>query len=135
MLKVPVAHDGYGRGAKRLLRLALMLSLLPALCLTASVFQECGQRERRLARRDVAAIGEALTTYRARTGNWPDEERWVETLVSAGLLEKPPDDPWGHPYRYRLEVADGGTKRFRVISLGPDGEPGTSDDIPRRSWP
>ncbi|MER2562625.1 MAG: type II secretion system protein GspG [Myxococcaceae bacterium] len=98
------------------------------------MFQECGQRERRFARRDVAAIQEALESYRTRTGNWPAEDRWAQTLVAAGLLERAPVDPWGNPYEYRLVLADGGS-RPQVTSLGPDGQPESSDDVPNRSWP
>ncbi len=37
-----------------------------------------------------------------------------------------PRDPWGNPYEYR---SPGLKNRFDLFSRGPDGEPGTADDI------
>lgn len=34
-------------------------------------------------------------------------------------------DPWGHRYIYRRD----GDREFEVFSPGPDGEPGTEDDV------
>ena len=43
-------------------------------------------------------------------------------------------DPWGAPIRYYAPYspADGTTtRRFRLVSVGPDGEEGTADEIER----
>lgn len=136
MLKAPVAHDGYGRVAKRLLRWGLVLTVPVAFCMVASLGLCAGdQVSLRSAHHELLTINDSLNAYRTLKGNWPSEADWAERLVAARLLERAPVDPWGNPYRYRLESADGGNQRPAVISLGPDGEPGTSDDIPERSWP
>lgn len=41
-----------------------------------------------------------------------------------------PVDPWGHPYLYKIP-GDGG-REYDISSIGPDGQPGTPDDI--QSW-
>ncbi len=41
-----------------------------------------------------------------------------------------PMDPWGNPYVYKTPGADG--RDNDIYSDGPDGQPGTSDDI--QSW-
>lgn len=52
----------------------------------------------------------------------PQPHRWRQLMP--GLLT----DPWGNPYQYVL-----GGKRskdeYEVFSKGPDGKPGTPDDI------
>lgn len=42
-------------------------------------------------------------------------------------------DPWGHPYRVLCGATlPAGAKYFAIASDGPDGKPGTPDDV--RSW-
>ena len=41
------------------------------------------------------------------------------------FMDNIPDDPWGNPYEYRPE----GTDSYRIISYGPDGNPGSDDDL------
>jgi general secretion pathway protein G len=42
-------------------------------------------------------------------------------------VEKVTNDPWGHPYIYRLPGANG--KDFDLLSGGPDGQEGGGDDV------
>lgn len=136
MLKAPVAHDGYGRVAKRLLRWAVGLGLgFGLLCLVPSgvtSYSGPGNHGDR-ARLDITIIHSALSAYRARKGAWPPEDRWSEVLVAARILEQSPLDPWDHPYQYRLEVTDGGEAQPVVTSLGRDGAADTDDDLPPRT--
>jgi hypothetical protein len=37
-----------------------------------------------------------------------------------------PNDPWGHAYLYKLNEV---THLPEVTSAGPDGKPGTADDV------
>ncbi|MBM4783918.1 MAG: hypothetical protein GQE15_40120 [Archangiaceae bacterium] len=137
MLKAPVAHDGYGRVAKRLLWWGLVLTVPAAVCMAPSLgLCERDQVSRRSARHELLTINDALNAYRSQNGSWPSEADWAERLVAARLLERAPLDPWGNPYRYRLESADGGEQRPVVSSLGADGELETADDLRHRgSWP
>jgi hypothetical protein len=67
--------------------------------------------------------------YRIKFGRYPTSAEGLAALAKppAGkkpLMENVPRDPWGYAYLYlRSET------RFVVLSLGPDGEVGTSDDV------
>ncbi len=87
-------------------------------------------------RPDLQALGQAVLLFRASANRYPTTDEGL-----AALLERPagvadwngpyldgrsvPRDPWGTPYRY--ELGRGGVAR--VISCGPDRNPGTGDDI------
>jgi hypothetical protein len=43
-------------------------------------------------------------------------------------LAKVPIDPWGNPYIYRYP-SNHDTEPYDLLSAGPDGKEGTSDDI------
>ncbi len=129
-MKAPVAHDGYGRVALRLMGWGAGLAaicLLPVALMTFSM-GHCHPKPDR-AQLDVANLRNALTAYRKMTGAWPLEASWSEALLKKGILEREPLDPWDHPYLYRLEVADGGEFVPRVTSMGPDGVAETEDDL------
>ncbi len=140
MLKAPVAHDGYGRVAKRLLRWALVCAAaVGTLCVGSSapmtlmmLIGEGDQKSDR-ARLDVGNLHHALKAYRARKGGWPPKDRWSEVLVAAQILKQFPLDPWDRPYQYRLEATDGGEGQPVVTSLGRDGVADTDDDLPSRT--
>lgn len=73
-----------------------------------------------LAAEDLRVIGKAVERYRARNGRYPVDPQALVPLE----LERLPVDPWGRPYRYRLE---GGS--YVVETLGRDGNPGgTGED-------
>ena len=42
-------------------------------------------------------------------------------------LDKIPDDPWGHPYTYRVPSPNG--EECSITSYGPDGKEGGGDDL------
>ncbi len=139
MMKAPVAHDGYGRVAKRLLLWGLaIIGAVVSLCfglngvvMVVMAFDERGQTVER-ARSDVGNLHTALRTYRRQVGSWPPEATWSEALVARGIFEKTPTDPWDRPYVYRLVSTDGGAPEPVVTSLGQDGVPDTADDVAYR---
>jgi hypothetical protein len=51
----------------------------------------------------------------------------LDDLVTEHFLESVRLDPWDHAYR--LVVTDAKTRAFKVVSDGPDGRPGTPDDV------
>jgi hypothetical protein len=73
-----------------------------------------------LARVNEAQIFEGAKSFRLREGNWPTQ---LETLVP-GHLQELHADPWGRPYAYYR--GEGG---IAIVSAGPDGVLGTSDDV------
>lgn len=74
------------------------------------------------AKMDIANILNALKTYYAKKGNYPDTGAGLKALVDSNILEKMPVDPWDHEYVY---LNEGG--KAVVISYGKDGAPGGSD--------
>jgi len=74
------------------------------------------------AKMDIANIMNALKTYYAKKGNYPDTGTGLKALVDAQILEKMPVDPWDHEYQY---LNEGG--KPVVKSYGKDGQEGGSD--------
>jgi Type II secretion system (T2SS), protein G len=127
-VKAPVAHDGYGRVAKRLLGWGLGLFALWALVyLPLSVSGP--DSNRRIAKRHLQTLRSALDVYRRQTGNWPAEDSWIQQLIDAGIMERDPVDPWDRQFQYTLASVDGGELSPRLFSLGRDGVAGTDDDV------
>ncbi len=87
---------------------------------------------------DIMSVGAALDTFDAYNGHYPSGTNGLNDLVTkpAGTTNWPqylnpdriPLDPWGHPYLY---VSPGlhNTNSYDLSSAGPDGIPGTPDDI------
>jgi general secretion pathway protein G len=50
------------------------------------------------------------------------------TYRPGGYVKRLRDDPWGNPYRYDVPGQRSGGA-YDVYSAGPDGKPGTADDI------
>lgn len=61
-------------------------------------------------------------------------ESLLAVVRFAGRAERDTLDPWGTPYQLRCGAAQlpPGVRGFAVLSLGPDQQEGTADDI--RSW-
>ncbi len=80
------------------------------------------------AQADVMAIAGAVRMHYSKNGKLPESLEALATKDEKGRseLEELPKDPWDHDY----ELREGNTPReWEVISLGPDGSPGTEDDI------
>jgi len=87
------------------------------------------------AQAELKSLSTALEMYRIDTGSFPLEESGLQLLLkpSDPKWKGPyrdsreiPADPWGNAYQYQgLEDGTG----FELVCLGPDGRPGTEDDI------
>ncbi|MDJ0973199.1 MAG: DUF3352 domain-containing protein [Planctomycetota bacterium] len=56
----------------------------------------------------------------------------IEALVEANYMRAVPKDPWGNPYylMFKMRMVDGKSRQdAAVASAGPDGKPGTPDDV------
>lgn len=87
--------------------------------------------DRDTARLQMASFGGAAKIWTLKQRRLPNRlEQLIETDPGTGeaLLDALPPDPWGSPYEYEVL----GTTRFRIISLGPDRNLGTEDDL---EWP
>jgi general secretion pathway protein G len=86
----------------------------------------------------IATFNTALGAYEVDTGSYPSSQAGLRALVSqpadvtgwrGPYLESDiPLDPWQHPYVYEYpgKLNPSG---YDVISMGPDGQLGTADDL------
>ena len=87
---------------------------------------------------DIDNLKTALGIFEVDIGRYPTTAEGLNAFLKAppGLenswagphLEKFPVDKWGHNYVYRCPGTDDPTS-YDLYSLGPDGLPGTADDI------
>jgi general secretion pathway protein G len=88
----------------------------------------------------INSYQQALQAYYLAHGTYPHTSQGLDALIHKPSVGKIPEnypdggylskkklenDPWGHPYRYECEDY----QNFSITSDGPDGEPGTDDDI------
>ena len=97
------------------------------------------------ARADIAALEQAVDTYRLEMLSFPRMGDGLEALVSqparldrperyrtGGYIRRLPLDPWGNPYHY---VYPGQRRTYDVYSLGADGrEGGEGNDADIGNW-
>jgi general secretion pathway protein G len=98
-------------------------------------FGQVGKSEVQVARAQIDSLEKALDQYRLDTRHYPTAEQGLEALVSKPsneaswsgpyLKKAVPNDPWGHPYVYRVP---GSKSEFDLYSLGRDGKPGGSGE-------
>lgn len=153
MSKQPVSRKFRNRrpGGFTLIEVLLVLVILGMLA-TVAIVALSGTREGAridVANRQVEQISNALDTYNLHIGHYPSEEEGgVNALLTkptfddekiaekwrGPYIKEEPRDPWNHPFKYeRKDSSDSSSngKPFRVWSMGPDGQDGTADDIPK----
>jgi len=104
-------------------------------------FAGCGSKEAtdklEASKRDIAKITAnklAVEAYPTWAMSHPDKacpdkiDDLAEYLSDKSALV----DPWGHPYRFYCGPSAPPNKGAGAMSLGPDGQEGTADDI--KSW-
>lgn len=90
------------------------------------------------ARQDIRALEAALNLYRLDNYVYPSTDQGLEALIEkptspepprwkeGGYVDRLPQDPWQRPYQY---LSPGSHGALDIYSMGPDGQPGTDDDI------
>ncbi|OFC71646.1 type II secretion system protein GspG [Alteromonas confluentis] len=99
--------------------------------------QEIAQKKK--AAVDIQQLEGAIAMYKMQANRYPSTEQGLEALVEAptiepipknypkgGIIQRLPEDPWGNPYQF---MSPGEMGEYDIYSNGPDGEPGTDDDI------
>jgi len=98
-----------------------ILSLLMA-AVGVAVIPQLEQAKVDRAKMDIGNIQNALKTYYAKKGNYPDTGVGLKALVDSQILERQPLDPWDTEYVYMKE---GSTPV--IISYGKDKAPGGTE--------
>lgn len=128
------------RGAFTLIELLLVMVIIAILAtiLVPRVANRVGQAKITKAQADLSVLKQALNAFNIDNGRFPTTSEGLSALVAnpggdlkhwEKTLDKDsvPMDPWEHPYIYRCPGSNGND--FDLLSAGPDGQEGTSDDI------
>ena len=105
-------------------------------------FAQIGKSEVKAARAQIDALEKALDQYRLDVGHYPGVDGGLNALnikpasepkwQGPYLKKAVPDDPWGHPYIYRIPGEHG---EYDLLSYGRDGQPGgTGEDADITNW-
>ena len=96
-----------------------------------SVIGTLSDGQEKVARQQIAELEKALTAFRLSTGAYPPTSEGFLALTEPkrgrALVDRVPDDPWGHAYRYAFPGVHGGA--VDVWSAGKDGVDGSDDDV------
>src|SRR5947209_819853 len=136
--------------------LVIVIILMLAGALVVFVLPQQEGAEKNTTKLLLQNIETALDTYRLNMGRYPTSEQGLDALLTkptfeneklgekwAGPYLKPGtklEDPWGNKIHYELNDAatssdDPNAKnapRYKLFSVGPDGQPDTADDIKPR---
>jgi len=126
---------------KRAFTLVEMMAVVVIIGILAAViapkfFSQVGVAQEVRAKRDISSIKDAVTMFRFHTNKFPTELRElndgqdIKGWKGPYLDKKKPRDPWDTEYRY--SVPGQGDREFDIVSMGPDGQEGTDDDV--NSW-
>jgi general secretion pathway protein G len=112
--------------------LIVVIGLLCVIGLLILPRMPCPGRARiQTAKTQVNAFAVALEMFKAENGHYPRGSKGLEGLVTApndANNWRQPMDPWGNKYVYQFPGRHN-LNGFDLMSMGPDGKPGTSDDI------
>ncbi|MBO1256830.1 type II secretion system major pseudopilin GspG [Alteromonas sp. 5E99-2] len=116
----------------------LIIGMMAAL-VAPSVLGSSEEAALRKAAVDIQQLESALEMYKLRNSNFPTTEQGLDALVNepsidpiprnypvGGFIKRLPEDPWGNEYAL---ISPGELGVIDIYSTGPDGEPGTDDDI------
>jgi general secretion pathway protein G len=132
--------------------LVIVIILMLAGALVVFVLPQQEGAEKNTTKLLLQNIETALDTYRLNMGRYPTTEQGLDALLTKPTFEneklgekwngpylKPGtklEDPWGNKLHYELAdaaaTADDANKnapRYKLFSVGPDGQPDTTDDI------
>ena len=98
-------------------------------------FGQLSKSEVKTAKAQINSLRKALDIYRLDNGSYPDQQEGLNALLvppqgntkwHGPYLQKDiPNDPWEHPYIYRIP---GEKSEYDLFSYGADGRPGGTDE-------
>jgi general secretion pathway protein G len=122
-----------------LLLVVAIIGILAAMLLPNISGRSEEARKTRAKSEIVSTIGLALTMFESDVGRYPTTEQGLEALITKPdqsptwrgpyiRQAKRFSDPWGNKYQYQCP-GQHNTASYDLVSSGPDGQPGTEDDI------
>jgi general secretion pathway protein G len=119
-----------------LLELLVVLAILGLLIglVAPAALRQLGSAKEKIAHQSIERIASVLDIYKLDVGTYPTTEQGLQALLvkPAGVThwsgpylkgEALPQDPWGHPFLYRMPSERPGHD-YDLYSLGPSGKPG-----------
>ena len=119
-----------------LLELLVVLAILGLLIglVAPAALRQLGSAKEKIAHQSIERLASVLDIYKLDVGAYPTTEQGLEALLvrpesvehwSGPYLkgDKAPEDPWGHPFLYRIPSQRPGHD-YDLYSLGPTGKPG-----------
>lgn len=144
VLSVPAQQTSFTQAGFTLVELLVVMVILGLLValVAPNYIGRVDKSKREAARTQVENFGAALDMFRLDVGRYPSSQEGLDALRQrpSGLdrwdgpyLKKDiPRDPWGNGYVYR---SPGEREAYELISLGPDGVAGGSDEnMDINSW-
>jgi len=134
------------RAGFTILELLIVIGILLAIgsLVLVNVLGASEKADLKLARAQLQAFENALETFRVEMKRWPTEEEGLAVLWSKDALsseedqakyggpylkEPKPKDTWGNEWIFRAPSTMIEGANFDIVSIGPDGQEGTEDDI------
>ena len=130
---VEVARDLRQRGFT-LLELLVVLAILGLLIglVAPAALRQLESSKEKIAHQSIERIAGVLDIYKLDVGTYPTSEQGLMALIErpSGVPrwngpylkgEKVPEDPWGHPFVYRMP-SDRAGHDYDLYSLGPSGQ-------------
>jgi len=119
-----------------LLELLVVLAILGLLIglVAPAALRQLGSAKEKIAHQSIERLASVLDIYKLDVGSYPTTDQGLEALLvrpegvanwSGPYLkgETVPNDPWGHPFLYRMPSERPGHD-YDLYSLGPTGKPG-----------
>jgi general secretion pathway protein G len=147
-------RSGSRRGGFTLIEvlLVIVIILMLAGALVVFVLPQQEGAEKNTTKLMLQNIETALDTYRLNMGRYPTTEQGLDALITRPTFENEKlaekwngpylkqgtklEDPWGNKLKYELadasatgDDANKNAPRYKLFSVGPDGQPDTADDI------
>lgn len=129
-----------------LIELLIVIAILLAIggLVVVNLLPAREQADADLTRVQIKAFEDAIEYFQMDMNRFPTEEEGLRALWSRDAIEDEddadnwkraylkdpvPTDKWGNEWIYRYPGEIRGEQYYDIISIGPDGEEGTEDDI------